>query len=221
MQEPSARTSSRLGGTFALSFTLCALGVIATGLALLAGFSATLLADFLRRTSDSIATGVAWIFHRRRLEVSPDAPGAEPGNLVAWTVAIAFCVSGLAIAGSSIALALRGYGARAPIQAILPGLFFAAMGSAVNLRFFFKFRSMDTTDPQPAGVPLAQTQRRLYAMKTLIDGSVLLSLSLRLAPLPDRLLAGLDLGTALVLGGFLLLRGICALAACLSVSQTL
>lgn len=169
---------------------------LGSGTAFLIGRSSVQMADLLRRTSELVALFLAWAVHRKisRGRGGPEADRLE--RLSSLVVGIIMIVSVLVISWSAIARMLT------PVKlgVVWPGLLVASGGALVNGYFWLKFFRLNASEPSP----IFETQWRLYRAKTVMDLTLIVTLT------ASQLLAGntwavyLDPAGSLVVAGFML-----------------
>lgn len=152
---------------------------IGSGVAFLMGRTSVQLADLLRRSSELLALFLAWLVHRRvsqnRLHAMYlDGQGGIPEgqrleNLNSLFVGIIMIVSVLIITWSTVTHVT------APVEpgVIWPGLLIASGGAVVNGYFWLKFSRLNSKEPSP----IFETQWRLYRAKTIMDLTLIVTLT--------------------------------------------
>lgn len=164
--------------------------------------SATQLADFLRRSSELVATFVSWLVYRKlrkdHIEDAKEILRLE--RLTSYTVAIAMSLSGIALLAVGIGrLFITETGSR-PVL----GLVIALLGVAVNTWFWRKYRSMNHHQPDM----VIAAQERLYGGKAAVDICVVIALAaVTLAP-AHPLTRYLDAFGSIAVAGYLLYTGV-------------
>ena len=107
-------------GTMLMSVLMSAPGPLVVGLGLLAGRSATQLADFIRRSAELLALIVAYLTFRRTASLETQAPQkAEMERRSNLFVGLAMCLSG----GAMLLIALLGQ--ESEQGNVIPGLYAA------------------------------------------------------------------------------------------------
>jgi divalent metal cation (Fe/Co/Zn/Cd) transporter len=199
----AARTdqSARSERTLLTSLLLSAPGPIVTGLAAMSGYSATQIADFIRRTSELVPLFVSWWIFRmlKRRGISDGPHRARLERTANLTLAGALACSGLAmlVIGISRALAYKAGGN------VTGSLIIAGLGVLVNTWFWLRYRSFNRAqyDPIIAG------QQRLYGAKASVDLCVFLALA-AVAALPAHPATRyVDAMGSIIVAGYLLYSG--------------
>ena len=162
--------------TLAWAFALSAWAPLATAVAVLLSRSTTQLADFLRRSVELVAMGIAWRAARR----SRRRPDATPADMAAWARGAERAVA-WALAASAV-LVLTGAAVgwrRVPGGDVRLGLVVALLGRAVNAAFWARYAALYRARPDA----IVDGQRRLYRAKVAVDAAVVVALaSVLLAP---------------------------------------
>ena len=189
------RSGSR---TMLLSVLMSSPGPVVVGLGLLAGRSATQLADFVRRSAELLAIIVAYAVYQAagRTELPRKREQMERrSNLFVGAV---MCLSGAAM----LFVALLSPGGET--GNVLPGLSIAVMGVIANGLFWRKYARLS----RETGNTILAVQSRLYRAKTLVDACVTAAL-VTVALFPgSRAAAWLDLGGSVVVAVYLVRCGI-------------
>ena len=154
------RSGSR---TLLMSVLMSAPGPLIVGLGLMAGRSATQLADFIRRSAELLAIIASYIVYR--------LTGAEPEDSlrrlrlergVNLFVGAAMCVSG----GAMLLIAVLS--GDTETGNVIPGLTIAVLGVIANTIFFFRYRQLSRLEHSA----VLAVQSRLYGAKSLVDTCV-------------------------------------------------
>lgn len=157
--------------TLLTALLLSAPGPAIISYAAFASGSAVQMADFLRRTSELVATFVSWLIYNK-LRKSPNEDrhyAIRLEQLTSYTVAAAMSVSGIALIIVGIFRLLT---AEQSEKTIL-GLVIAFLGLVVNTCFWQKYRSMNRRQPDP----VIAAQQRLYMGKASVDICVVTALA--------------------------------------------
>ncbi|MBQ8648117.1 MAG: cation transporter [Oscillospiraceae bacterium] len=169
MEQNSKNAGSR---TLRLSVLMSAPGPLVVGLGLLAGRSATQLADFVRRSAELLAIVAAWLVYERTARAATEQK-ARLERGVNRFVGCAMCLSGAAM------LLVAALTAEAETGNVIPGLTIAVLGVVANTLFWRRYARLSR---QGGGAILA-VQSRLYRAKALVDGCVTAALlTVALAP---------------------------------------
>lgn len=185
--------------TMLLSVLMSAPGPIVVGLGLLAGRSATQLADFVRRSAELLALIVAFAVYRRaeRESLSPEKKAAleRHSNLFVGAV---MCLSGAAM------LFVALFSPNEETGNVIPGLSIAVLGVIANSLFWRKYARLS----RETGSSILAVQSRLYRAKTLVDLCVTAALTaVALYPM-SQAAAWLDLGGSVVVALYLIRCGV-------------
>ena len=165
------------GRTLRLSVLMSAPGPLVVGLGLLAGRSATQLADFVRRSAELLAIVAAWLVYAPAARAEPEQR-ARLERGVNRFVGAAMCLSGVAM----LLVALLTDGSEG--GNVLPGLTIAVLGVIANTLFWRRYARLS----REGGGAILAVQSRLYRAKALVDGCVTGAL-LAVALLPGSSLA--------------------------------
>ena len=166
------RSGSR---TLLLSVLMSSPGPLVVGLGLLAGRSATQLADFVRRSAELLAIIMAYVTYRLTVrdgetDAARKARLERRSNLFVGTM---MCL------GGSIMLVLALVSDGGEKGNVIPGLTIAVMGVIANTLFWRKYARLNRTEPNP----ILAVQARLYRAKSLVDACVTAALlSVAMAP---------------------------------------
>lgn len=149
--------------TLLMSVLMSAPGPLVVGLGLMAGRSATQLADFIRRSSELLAIIASYVVYTLTAREGIDeADRARLERNVNRFVGFVMCVSG----GSMLLIALLT--AETETGNVIPGLTIAVLGVIANTIFFFRYRKLSRAE----GNAVLAVQSRLYGAKSLVDGCV-------------------------------------------------
>ena len=161
--------------TLLWSVIMSAPGPLVVGLGLLAGKSATQIADFVRRSSELLAIIMAYAVYKMttRDGVCDEARRARLERLSNIFVGALMCVGG----SFMIALALM---PQAQDKGnVIPGLTIAVLGVIANTIFWRKYTRLNRAEPNA----ILAVQARLYRAKSLVDSCVTAALlSVAIAP---------------------------------------
>ena len=161
--------------TLLWSVIMSAPGPLVVGLGLLAGKSATQIADFVRRSSELLAIIMAYAVYKMttRDGVCDEARRARLERLSNIFVGAMMCVGG----SFMIALALM---PQAQDKGnVIPGLTIAVLGVIANTIFWRKYTRLNRAEPNA----ILAVQARLYRAKSLVDSCVTAALlSVAIAP---------------------------------------
>ncbi len=170
---------------------------LGSGVAFFIGKSSVQMADLLRRTSELVALFLAWAVHRKVSRTKDGVPEADRlERLSSLVVGIIMIVSVLLISWSAIIRMIT----PAKLGVIWPGLLVASGGALVNGCFWLKFFRLNASGPSP----IFETQWRLYRAKTVMDLTLIATLT------ASQLMAGnawavyFDPAGSLVVAGFML-----------------
>lgn len=185
--------------TMLMSVLMSAPGPLVVGLGLLAGRSATQLADFVRRSAELLALIVAFVVYqitgRDGLTEERKRTLERHSNLFVGAV---MCLSGAAM----LFVALLSPGGET--GNVIPGLSIAVLGVIANTLFWRKYARLS----RETGSSILAVQSRLYRAKTLVDGCVTTAL-LTVALFPhSQAAAWLDLGGSVVVAAYLIWCGV-------------
>ncbi|MDO5110989.1 MAG: cation transporter [Clostridia bacterium] len=162
--------------TLLMSVIMSAPGPLVVGLGLLAGKSATQLADFFRRSAELLAIIVAFIVYRATNKdgAVDEARKARLEHRSNLFVGAMMCVSG------AVMLLLAALGGNAEKGNVIPGLVIALLGVIANTIFWLRYTKLS----RQSGNAILAVQGRLYRAKALVDICVtMVLLSVALFPL--------------------------------------
>lgn len=161
--------------TLLWSVIMSAPGPLVVGLGLLAGKSATQIADFVRRSSELLAIIMAFAVYKMttRDGVCDEARRARLECMSNAFVGAMMCVGG----SFMIALALM---PQAQDKGnVIPGLTIAVLGVIANTIFWRRYTRLNRAEPNA----ILAVQARLYRAKSLVDSCVTAALlSVAIAP---------------------------------------
>lgn len=161
--------------TLFMSVLMSAPGPLVVGLGLLAGRSATQIADFVRRSAELLAIIMAFVIYRITTKngTCNQVRKAKLERTSNIFVGLMMCVGG----GFMIALTLLSESGDK--GNVIPGLTIAVLGVIANTLFWRKYTRLNKADPNA----ILAVQARLYRAKSLVDGCVTAALlSVALAP---------------------------------------
>lgn len=138
---------------------------VGTGVGLYYGRSAVQVAEFLRRTVELIALISAWAIYRK----SKNRQRLE--NVASFITSAILMISGLAI----VYVAVWRIFLPRPVGWVVPGFVIALLGAGVNCWFWLRHKVLASGAPSP----VMEAQTRLYLTKTMVDLSVIATLTLR------------------------------------------
>ncbi len=186
--------------TLLTSLVLSSPGPLVLGSGLLIGFSSTLLADFLRRSSELVAIIISWVVFRmlhgkKKVE---ETQKERLERIAKVCVGVAMCLSGAAM----IFVAL--FSAKAASGNVIPGLVIALLGVTTNSWFFLRYRRLNREKPNA----ILAVQSKLYRAKSLVDICVVIALVV-IAVAPDApMTRWVDMGGSIVVASYLIMNGI-------------
>ncbi len=156
--------------TLLSSLLLSAPGPLVTGYAVLNSYSATQLADFLRRTTELGVIFISWLVYRLVRRGDVDVAGKDrlerSANL---SVGGAMCFSGLAM----LYVALHSFSRYSEKGNVIPGLIIAFLGLVTNTWFSFRYQAMNREKHDA----ILSVQAKLYRAKSFVDCCVVASLT--------------------------------------------
>ncbi len=166
--KPQATKSER---TLLTALLLSAPGPIVTGVSFLTSFSATQMADFLRRTTELVAVIASWlIFRKLQLGRVDDAAGkTRLERLVNLWVGGTMACSGIVMLLIAV-IRLTSYTANGNVAM---GLVIAALGLLTNTWFYFRYRSLARVEFNA----VVAAQQKLYRAKSCVDLVVVVALA--------------------------------------------
>ena len=165
MEKEHTKSGSR---TLLLSVLMSAPGPLVMGLGLMAGRSATQIADFVRRSAELLAIVASYAVYRiTTREGRCDATRRE--KLERGSNAF---VGAMMCLGGAFMLLLAFMSGQGDKGNVIPGLVIALLGVIANTAFFVKYTRLNRK--QPNAILLVQS--RLYRAKSLVDGCVSIAL---------------------------------------------
>lgn len=184
--------------TLLMSVLMSSPGPIVVGLGLLAGRSATQLADFVRRSAELLAIIVSFVVYRITGDEACDARRGVLERRSNLFVGSVMCLSGAAM----LFVALFSPGGET--GNVIPGLSIAVLGVIANGLFWRKYARLS----RETGNAILAVQSRLYRAKTLVDTCVTAAL-VTVALFPGSQAARwLDLGGSVVVAVYLICCGV-------------
>ncbi len=188
------------GKTLLLSALMSAPGPLVVGLGLMAGRSATQLADFVRRSAELLAILVAYITY----QLTTDRGMADLSRKERLERISNLFVGAMMCLGGGIMLVLAFLSGGQETGNVLPGLSIALMGVIANTLFWRKYARLNRAEPNP----ILAVQVRLYRAKSLVDGCVTAALlAVAIAP-ASPLAATLDRTGSAVVALYLIFCGL-------------
>lgn len=155
--------------TLLTALLLSAPGPLITGIIAFTSRSPTQIADFVRRTSELVATFVSWLsFHRIHRETIGEAERTRVEAGVNRTVAIAMLFSGCAL----MFVGIRSLFIYQVSGSVVAGLVIAVLGLIMNTLFWLRYRSMTREQADT----ILSAQQRLYRAKAFVDTCVVIAL---------------------------------------------
>ncbi len=151
---------------------------VASGVAFVMGRTNVQLADLLRRSSELLALFLAWLVYRKisrsnlhatYLNGKEISEGRRLESLSSLFVGIIMIISVLVIVWSAVKHIIS------PVElgVIWPGFLVALGGVVVNAYFWLKFLRLNSKEPSP----IFDTQWRLYRAKTVMDLTLIITLT--------------------------------------------
>lgn len=161
--------------TLLWSVLMSAPGPLVVGLGLLAGRSATQIADFVRRSAELLAILMAYVTYRLTTQDGQtDAAKKERLERISNLF-----VGAMMCLGGSIMLVLAFVSGSKEQGNVIPGLAIAVLGVVANTIFWRKYARLHRREPNA----ILAVQTRLYRAKSLVDLCVTAALlSVLLAP---------------------------------------
>lgn len=155
--------------TLLTSLILSSLGPLVLGTALFFGQSSTQIADFIRRSAELIAIIVSWlIFRTIHKKEKPDLLQKIRLEKVAK-----LCIGSAMILSAVAMLFVAFLSINITQGSVLPSLTIAILGVITNSWFWLRYRQLSQVNPDI----ILLAQKRLFGAKTMVDLSVVLSLS--------------------------------------------
>lgn len=159
------RSGSR---TLLMSVLMSAPGPLVVGLGLLAGRSATQLADFFRRSAELLAIVASWVVYR----ITTREGVCDETRKAALERRTNAFVGAMMVLGGGLMIALALLPQAQEKGNVIPGLTIAVLGVIANTLFWRKYTRLNKTEPNP----ILAVQARLYRAKSLVDGCVTIAL---------------------------------------------
>ena len=155
--------------TLLMSVLMSSPGPLVVGLGLLAGRSATQIADFVRRSSELLAIIMAFaIYQLTNRDGRYD--GEKKQRLERYANRF---VGAMMCLGGSIMLILAFASSGEDAGNVIPGLSIAVLGVIANSLFWRKYTRLNRQEPNA----IMKVQAALYRAKTLVDGCVTVALA--------------------------------------------
>ena len=149
--------------TLLMSVIMSAPGPLVVGLGLIAGRSATQLADFIRRSAELLAIIASFVvYHLTDREGVTEERKFRLEQGVNRFVGAAMCLSGSAM------LLIALLSGDTETGNVIPGLTIAVLGVIANTIFFFRYRKLSRMEQDA----VLAVQSRLYGAKSLVDTCV-------------------------------------------------
>lgn len=171
-------------GTLLTAFLFSLPGPLITLYAVFTGYSATQLADFLRRTAEIVASLVSLILFRKLAWQTDDEARAKLERMGNQTVAGAMLLSGIALFAVGILRLFQ----KGMEKTSLLGLVTALLGLAANTIFSLRYRKLARTE----GSSILAAQANLYRAKTWVDACVSIGLGAAFLWPGERFVAYID-----------------------------
>jgi len=161
--------------TLLWSVLMSAPGPLVVGLGLMAGKSATQLADFVRRSSELLAILMAYVTY----QITTGSGRNDPIRRQKLETISNLFVGAMMCLGGSIMLVLAFVSKETEKGNVIPGLTIALLGVIANTIFWRRYTRLNRAEPNP----ILAVQARLYRAKSLVDGCVTAALlSVAIAP---------------------------------------
>ncbi|MBQ2952508.1 MAG: cation transporter [Clostridia bacterium] len=196
-----ARENTKSGArTLLMSVLMSAPGPLVVGLGLLAGRSATQIADFVRRSSELLAIIMSFVVYKL---TTRDGSCDEKHKALLERRSNAF-VGAMMCLGGAFMIALAFMSDNADKGNVIPGLSIALMGVIANTLFWRKYTRLNKQEPNT----ILAVQARLYRAKSLVDTCVTIALlSVAIAP-GSSASAWLDFIGSIIVASYLVWCGI-------------
>ena len=186
--------------TLLMSVIMSAPGPLVVGLGLMAGRSATQIADFVRRSSELLAIIMSFVIYK---VTTKDGACDEQRKALLERRSNGF-VGAMMCLGGSFMIALAFMSESADKGNVIPGLVIAVMGVIANTIFWRKYTGLNKKEPNA----ILAVQARLYRAKSLVDTCVTIALlSVAIAP-ESAVSAWLDFIGSIIVAVYLILCGI-------------
>ena len=186
--------------TLLMSVVMSAPGPLVVGLGLMAGRSATQIADFVRRSAELLAIIMSFVVYQITTKdgTTDEVRKTRLERLSNIFVGAMMCI------GGSFMVALAFLSETTDKGNVIPGLSIAIMGVIANTIFWRKYTKLNKAEPNA----ILAVQARLYRAKSLVDGCVTIAL-LSVAILPDSPVSyWLDLVGSIIVALYLVWCGI-------------
>ena len=186
--------------TLLLSVLMSAPGPLVVGLGLLAGRSATQIADFVRRSAELLAIIASFLVYQitNKAGAGDDSKRARMERRSNTFVGAMMCL------GGTFMVLLAFLSGNTDKGNVIPGLAIAVMGVIANTAFWIKYTRLNRKEPNA----ILQVQSRLYRAKSLVDGCVTVAL-LSVVILPGSPVSRwLDFAGSLIVAAYLVFCGI-------------
>jgi len=186
--------------TLLTSLILSSLGPLVLGTALFFGQSSTQIADFIRRSAELMAIIVSWlIFRTIHKKEKPDLLQKIRLEKVAK-----LCIGSAMILSAVAMLFVAFLSINITQGSVLPSLTIAILGVITNSWFWLRYRQLSQVNPDI----ILLAQKRLFGAKTMVDLSVVLSLSyIAIAP-NSPAVSYVDSAGSVIVALYLLISGI-------------
>ena len=197
MSREHSKSGSR---TLLLSVLMSAPGPLVVGLGLLAGRSATQIADFVRRSAELLAIIASFVVYQLTTSggTCDDSKRARMERRSNTFVGAMMCL------GGTFMVLLAFLSGNTDKGNVIPGLAIAVMGVIANTAFWIKYTRLNRKEPNA----ILQVQSRLYRAKSLVDGCVTVAL-LSVVILPGSPVSRwLDFAGSLIVAAYLVFCGI-------------
>lgn len=186
--------------TLIWSIIMSSPGPLVVGLSLLAGRSATQIADFLRRSAEFLAivmSGVTFMLISKDKEKDEDRRKRLESRSSLFVGAM-MCLAGVVMAVLAIFVDHEDKGN------VIPSLVIAVLSAGGNSIFWQRYTHLKKAKQNV----IFATQARLYRAKTLIDSGVIIALT-SVIVVPDTLFSTiLDIGGSVAIAAYLIYSGI-------------
>ena len=161
--------------TLLWSVIMSAPGPLVVGLGLLAGRSATQVADFVRRSSELLAIIMAFVVYK----ITTREGRSDPAQKERLEKISNLFVGAMMCLGGSIMFVLAFVSGDTETGNVIPGLAIALLGVVANTIFWRRYTRLNKAEPNP----ILAVQARLYRAKSLVDTCVTAALlSVAIAP---------------------------------------
>lgn len=161
--------------TLGWSVFMSAPGPLVVGLGLLAGRSATQIADFVRRSAELLAIIMSFVVYR----VTTQNGSCDTARRIKLERKSNIFVGTMMCIGGAFMVALAVMPGAEDKGNVIPGLVIALLGVIANTIFWRKYTRLNREEPNA----ILAVQARLYRAKSLVDGCVTIALlSVAVAP---------------------------------------